>query len=288
MKNPIPSIKHPYTDEDMAKLQPAQQTAARYGVDPLYLKFASSASASDIQEEYALHNFSTLHIGSKVVTHDDQFNDALQMLDNGCLWGNPASVIIVNAPKHLFPSKVKYGEKKEKKDDPYLGPVCFISHLACSLAYRVSTKRIPHSVFSYLDMTGGGIDLAKGYDRHPRNLFVWGPITDHSNSFDYSKTIQFLYAFRSQTRILLTSTPDLESMLDKLHMHVDHVSYFFNFASEKGDSRKELTKTEKQIEIVKEAKEKKAKAKEEGGGETKPKSTKPKKKPELQKHIGIN
>ena len=246
MSNQLPSIQRIYSDNEMAALQHAQQTAARFGVEPKFLQFASLASVSDPQEEYIMHNYSTIHIGNKTVHYDEQLTNALTLLDSGHLWCDPPSIIVINAPEHLFGDTAK---------EPFRGPIGFLSHLICSLAHRVSTRKAPAVTVNFMDPAG--VDHSKGYTIKPRHLLIWGPVTDHFHAFDYNKTIQFLYQFRTHTRILQTSTKDMGALLDNLRIDVDHVAYFFNFAAEKGERKGERTKLEKQIEIVTEAKAKK-------------------------------
>jgi len=246
MSEQLPSVKRLYSDNEMAELQHTQQTAARFGVEPKFLKFASLESVSDPQEEYTMHNYSTIHIGNKTVFHDEQFTNALALLDSGHLWCAPPSIIVINAPEHLFGDTAK---------EPFRGPIGFLSHLICSLAYRVSNLKAPAVTVNFMDPAG--VDHSKGYTIKPRHLLVWGPVTDHFHAFDYNKTIQFLYHFRTHTRVLQTSTKDMGALLANLRIDVEHVAYFFNFAAEKGERKGERTKLEKQIEIVTEAKAKK-------------------------------
>jgi hypothetical protein len=78
-----------------------------------------------------------------------------------------------------------------------------------------------------------------------RRLLVWGPVTDHYSSYDCGKVIQFLFNFRDQTRILLTSTKDMALLLERLHMHPGHVSRFFNFNDDKASSEEGVVEAKK-------------------------------------------
>lgn len=224
MTIPLPSVKPEYTQEFIESLSPTERFAAAYGVEKKFLRYATPDYTSDPQEQYSIHGYSTISVAGiynrVTVRHDEQFNNALKLLDSGQLWSNPAGIIIVNSPYHLFGT----GIDRDKVDR---SPEGFVSHLICSLASRIAKRISPEVYVNFLEVMQ--LDHSKQYQTKPRHLLVWGPITDHFSSYDYNKTIQFLFAFRNHTRILVTSTQDLGTLLTKLRMDTDAVTYFFNF-----------------------------------------------------------
>lgn len=221
---PLPSNKARYRDEMLNNLTPTErQAAAVYGVGKQFLKFASEEFISDKYEQYEIHKFHSV-----LVVQDDikiqrssleQLNDVMELLDSGILWCDPAGLIIINSPCFLF----------EGDKDPYSGPIGFFNHLLCSLAYRVVQGKTPARNIEVNLLETMQIDLSKDYHLKPEHLLLYGPITEHSSAYDYTKAIQFLFTFRNYTRILLTSTYDLGELLSLLKVHINNVSYFFNF-----------------------------------------------------------
>ena len=244
---PLPSVKPTYSQELLSTLSPAERLAAFYGVEKKFLRFASSEYTSDPEEQYNLHHFNTIHVNSlyekRIVTYDDQFKNALELLSSGHLWSNPSGLIIINSPNYLFDGSTK---------EPDRGPDAFLAHLICSLAFRVVNRKAPTTVeVNFLEIMQ--LEHSKGYLLKPEHLFVWGPITDHFGSYDCNKTIQFLFSFRNYTRILLTSTKELGALLDRLHINLEYVTYIFNL-----DVKKEA-KT--QDEVIAEVKKKRTRKK---------------------------
>jgi len=222
---PLPSHKAKYSDETLSVLTPTErQAAAVYGVGKQFLKFATVDFTSDKHEQYDVHKFHRLSLvqdGNRVKkTTDEQFQDALELLDSGLLWCDPTGIIVVNAPYFIFNGNEK---------DPYPGPVGFINHLLCSLAHRVIIGKTPTRNIEVNFLETMQLDFTRGYHLKPEHLLIYGPVTDHSSEYEYTKAIQFLFSFRNYTRILLTSTPDLGEMLTQLKINITHVSYFFNF-----------------------------------------------------------
>ena len=220
-----------YSPEFLATLNPTQRQAATvYGVERRFLHFATPEYTSDVDEQYAIHQFCTLTatgLYTRLVhSHDVQSANALKLLNSGHLWSEPASIIVINASNYLFSGSQEEKEKEKKKDGDR-GMDGFIAHLLCSLAHRVVNRKSPNDLkVSYLETMQ--LDHSKGYQLSPHHVLIWGPITDYFNSYDYNKTIQFLYSFRNYTRILMTVTKDIGELLGKLHINVDRISYFFN------------------------------------------------------------
>jgi len=210
---PLPSVKPVYDQEVLNTMGPSERQAAFYGVDRRFLRFASSEYISDVDEHYNLHQYSTINFSGITITYDEQFTNVKKLLNSGMLWSDPAGVIIINSPSYFF--------------DGGQGAEAFLSHLICSLAHRVVTRKAPALDVNFLEVMQ--LDHTKTYQLKPRHLLVWGPVTDHFSSYDFNKTIQFLFSFRNYTRILLTSTQDMESLLSQLKMHVNHAAYYFNF-----------------------------------------------------------
>jgi len=204
----------------------AERQAASYGVEKMFLKFATPEFTSDEKTQYALHNYSTITIASKfkrvTIHHDEQFKNALSLLDSGHLWCEPPGLIIINSPYYLF-------DGVSGRDH---GPEGFLSHLICSLAFRVAKCVTSNMAVNFLDVTQ--LDV-KQYTLKERHVLIWGPITEHFSSYDYNKAIQFLYSFRNYTRILVTSTTDLGAILDNMHVSIDAVTHVFNFAATKDE-----------------------------------------------------
>jgi hypothetical protein len=237
---PLPSVKPTYPIEYLNTLSPSERQAAFYGVEKRFIRFASTEYISDPQEQYNLHHFNTIHIDSfgtkTTISYDEQFKNALTLLDSGLLWSEPSGLIVINSPNYLFDGTAK---------EPDRGPDAFLAHLICSLAHRVVNRKAPSIDVNFLEIMQ--LDHAKGYQLKPNHLLIWGPITDHFGSYDCNKTVQFMFSFRNHTRILLTSTKDMGALLDKLHINVEHISYLFNL-----DVKKEAkTKEEVVVEIKK-------------------------------------
>lgn len=241
---PLPSVRPVYEQKMLDTLSPAERQAAFYGVEKRFLRYASKEYIEDPQEQYNLHHFNTIRIEGYYETitipHDVQFNHALELLNSGHLWCDPPALIVINAPNYLFDGTAKEMDR---------GPDAFLAHLVCSLAYRTMNRKAPSDVaVNFLECMQ--LNHVDGYILKPRHLLVWGPVTDHFNSYDYNKTVQFLFSFRNYTRILLTSTKNLGELLGKLHINLAHVTYYFNF-----DVKKEAKTRE---EIIVEIKERKA------------------------------
>lgn len=220
MSEPLPNLKQPYSDSWLNTLPPApsaQRLAASvYGVEPHFLFFASPEHVADPEENYRNHRYSTLYIGSDVIHHSDQFKNSLTLVDSGILWSNPSGLIIINSPRFLFEDKASEGAEG------------FLSHLLCSLAHRVAiTRKAPTVTVNFLETMQ--LDHAGGYRMNDRHLLVWGPISDHSPSYEINKTIQFLFTFRRHSKILITTTQDMRALLYNLRINPGRVDYYFNF-----------------------------------------------------------
>jgi hypothetical protein len=219
---PLPSVKPTYPEEILRVLPPAERLAAHYGVERKFLRFASPPYVTDSMEQYSLHQYSTIQVTdayekSMTVTYEDQYKYIETLLSGGVLWSEPAGLIIINSPRYFFNSSDK---------DPDGGAEAFLSHLLCSLAFRVATRKAPGVDVNFLETMQ--LDYSRGYHLKPRHLLLWGVCTEHFNPYDCQKTIQFLFAFRQHTRILLTSVLDMGELLDRLHLHLDSVTYIFN------------------------------------------------------------
>ena len=215
---PLPSVKPQYQQEELDKLSPVCRLAAYYGVQPKFLYFAEPEYLNDKEEMYSIHKFASFNVvcagGDRIKLYsEDQFKNALDLINNGDLWSS--STIIINAPNYVF---------NGAKDTS--GLESFLSHLLCSLAYRVQQRKAPSVEVNFLEIMQ--IDHTKGYHIKPRHVLIWGPCTEHFNAYDCNRTIQFLFSFRNHTKILLTSTPDLGAFLEKFHLSMDAVSYVFN------------------------------------------------------------
>jgi len=236
-----------YSPEMLAALNLAQQEAAdAYGVARKFLHFATPEFMADPQEQYGLHNYCTITAAGiytkLVVSYDEQIQNALQLRTSGHLWSEPASIIVVNSPNYLFDGSAK---------EPDKGAEGFIAHLLCSLAYRAMIlKSVPFNIaVNYLGTAQ--LDYSKEYRLNPRHLLIWGPVSDHFNSYDYNKTIQFLHTFHNYTRILITSTKDIGELLGKLSVNVTHISHFFNFDSNREEEpvKKRTVKAKKEEKV---------------------------------------
>jgi hypothetical protein len=73
----------------------------------------------------------------------------------------------------------------------------------------------------------------KDYQTIAQHLLIWGPLTDLASDHDCAKTIQFLFAYRDHTRVLLTSTKDVGALLERLRINTSYVSFFFNLDADK-------------------------------------------------------
>lgn len=215
---PLPSVKPQYAQEDLDKLTPVCRLAAYYGVQSKFLYFADPEYLDDKEEMYSIHKFASFNVvcegGDRIkLDPEDQFKNALDLINNGDLWS--ASTIIINAPNYVFNG---VGDSK--------GAEGFLSHLLCSLASRVVKRKAPSVEVNFLEIMQ--IDHTKGYHIKPKHILIWGPCTEHFNAYDCNRTIQFLFSFRNHTKILLTSTTDLGAFLEKFHLSLDAVSYVFN------------------------------------------------------------
>lgn len=242
---PLPSIKPVYPQEILSVFPPAERMAAHYGVDRRFLRFASPPYSTDSEEQYSLHQYSTLRItdsyGDAVtVTHDEQYESAKNLINSGVLWCEPAGLIIINSPHYFFKSTDK---------DPDGGAEAFLAHLLCSLAHRVAARKVSGIEVNFLETMA--LDHVRGYAFKPKHLLIWGVCTEHFNSYECQKTIQFLHTFRHYTRILLTSVTDMGELLDRLHLHINHATCLFNL-----DPREEMLKETRQAKLTKKAKPK--------------------------------
>lgn len=285
---PLPSVKPNYDKDtstadwkEASTWSQAEATAIRYGVDKKFIHFASTAYTSEPEEHYGIHKFKNAHVSSPGfdpidITTDEQYKNALKLLDDGTLWSKPPGVIVINSPYYLFNSTAA---------EPARGPDGFLAHLLCSLAHRTSSRKAPSVDVNFMELMQ--LDFSKEYKFNPRHLLVWGPCTNHFNSFDCNKTIQFLFSFRHYTRILLTSTSDLGELLARFHMSSVHASYIFNL-----DSGIKFDETPKEPKIKK-IKEppiqdiEPKKPKETKQPPKKQKKPKPKKEPKPKKNIGV-
>jgi hypothetical protein len=237
----LPNIKPSYPQEILNVLPPAERMAANYGVDRRFLRFASPPYVTSDDEQYALHQYTTMRIVDAYgdvteIGHDVQYEAAKSMLDSGVLWGAPAGVIVINSPYYFFNSSDK---------DPDGGAEAFLAHLLCSLAHRVANRTVSGINVNYLETMS--LDHSREYALKPKHLLIWGVCTEHFNSYDCQKTIQFLHTFRHYTRILLTSVTDMGELLTKLHLHVSNVTHLFNL-----DRRMEMVKEEqRQVRLTK-------------------------------------
>ena len=208
------------------------------GIERKFLRFAEPECISDPQEQYGIHNFKTITIknvyGDELcVPHDEQFQNALTLLDSGHLWSIPAGLIVINAPYHFFDG-----------DGTDRGPEGFLAHLICSLASRMERRKARPVTVNFL----GTMQLNHPYDLKERHLLVWGPLTEHSGQYDFTKTIQFMYDFRGHTKILLTCSKDLSALLTNLKINTKQITYLFNlgaFIDEPDDKKKNRKPTEK-------------------------------------------
>jgi len=225
MSLPLPNVgKVTYSDAYLSTLSPTERHSLYWGVEKQFLYLASKEYLEAQDEQYGIHNYKTLHATNAhaklLVDHETQFKNALELLGSGHLWCDPASIIVLNSQDYLLEGRAK---------DAVRGVDGFLAHLLCSLAYRAITRKCPRVEVNYLETMA--LDHNKGYKMEERQVLIWGPITDHFNSFEYNKTVQFLYTFRHHTRILLTCTPDIGELLAKLKVNIDRVSYFFNFSA---------------------------------------------------------
>lgn len=243
---PLPNIKPIYPPEVLSKFSPPERMAAHYGVDQRFLRFASPPYTTDPEEMYSLHQYSTLRVTDvygdvKTITHAEQYDAAKKLLDSGMLWCAPAGVIIINSPYYFFNSSDK---------DPDGGAEAFLAHLLCSLAHRVANRKVRDIEVNYLETMS--LDHGRGFHMKPKHLLLWGVCTEHFNSYECQKTIHFLHTFRHHTRILLTSVSDMGELLERLHLHVDHVTCLFNL-----DRRQEMLNEEaKKSKLTKKSKPK--------------------------------
>lgn len=230
MAEPLPKLNIPiYSEDELKPMCEAERHAARCGIETKYLKFATPEFTSEPDEQYRLHNYSKLHVRSShtemVVTCDEQFRNALTLLDSGMLWCKPPGLIVINSPYFVFDDP-----------DPFKGADGFLAHLICSLSHRVQTKK----VFKMSGVTSINVNFfgntfldRKDYQTIAQHLLIWGPVTDLASDHDCAKTIQFLFSYREHTRILLTSTKDVGALLERLRINALYVSAFFNFDADK-------------------------------------------------------
>ncbi len=219
----LPSIATLYT-RDIAR-SPAENQAAYFGVEKQFLFFARQDYVNDSREQYDIHDYASLSITNKVgeslvVEQGEQANKALELLDSGCLWCDKPGLIIINSPHYIF--------NGNSSVDVSRGALGFLAHILCSLAHRVVSNKVPRDIeVNFLETMS--LDYAKSYTINQRHLLVWGPISDNSGAYELHKTTQLLFSFRSHTKILLTSTTDLGSLLDSIKVHIKYVDYYFNF-----------------------------------------------------------
>jgi len=218
----LPSVKPHLSQNALDSLSPVERLSAFYGVNRQFLHFASEAYLNDPEEQYGVHDFSTLRIsgesGYSEVTYENQHKHARELLDSGHLWNEPSGLIILNAPNFLF------YEAADKLDT---GALAFLNHLLCSLSYRVVNRKCPPVDVHFLETMQ--LDMSRDYQFKERHLLIWGPVTDYFSNAEFSKAIQFLYTFRHFTRILVMSTKDVGEMLDKLRIRRNYISYIFQF-----------------------------------------------------------
>jgi len=242
MPEMLPKINIPkYTENELQSLPEAARFAAQCGVEPRYLKFANPEFTDDPTEQYAIHPFSTLYIhnerAQKIVTYDEQYKNALKLIDSGMLWCKPSGLIIINSPYTFFDAQEWFTTKDLDNDpSPFTGAMGFLSHLICSLSHRVH-KRVLFKKSGVLSINVNFFSTTffdrKDYFTGDQHLLVWGPVTELTGDYEFSKTMQFLFAYRNHTRVLLTSTQDMGALLSRLRINADYVSYFFNFDKDK-------------------------------------------------------
>ena len=231
LPNMKPQVYSKNEESEFEQKGRALACAARYGVERKFLKFATPEYLECKNERYDLHNFAPLLVGDEVISPEEQLINALYLLDSGHLWCDPPTIIIINSPRYVFDD-----------DDADKGVDCFLSHILCSLANRAINpihtdgrliKRSPT-----VNFLGSAIDIKENYKVNERHLFVWGTVVvDHYGDFDYLKTIRFLSAFKSHTKILLTCAKDMGKMLELLKINPKKVAFFFNLDDEKDSLR---------------------------------------------------
>lgn len=229
---PLLSIKPYYSQEELNSLWPAARLSAHFGVQKKFLYFASPDYTEVDREMYGVHKFSSFNLEGKRIAPEEQEDNALVLLDSGKLWSS--SVIVINSPHTLFNGK-----------ENALGIEAFLSHILCSLAYRVQKRKAPSVEVNFLETVQ--LDHTKGYQMKENHLLIWGPCTENFSSYDCNKTVQFLFSFRSYAKILLVSTVDLEAFLEKFQLSLDAVSFIFNLETKPGKPEKIVTPKKKPV-----------------------------------------
>ena len=164
----LPSVKPTYSDDMKVGLSPTQcQAGSNYGVERRFLHFASQEYLSDPDEQYRLHHYNTLIVknqyGQIKVTHDEQFKNALDLINNGMLWCQPPGIIVINSPHYFFDSSPTEKDRSAE---------AFLAHLLCSLAHRTMTiKPARHTHVHFLEIMQ--LDHSRGYRQNERQLLIW-------------------------------------------------------------------------------------------------------------------
>lgn len=230
---PLPNVaksSYPEGFKDSLPHYSAERLSVVYGVPEKYVKYASAEYTSAPDENYGIHKLKTLRFGGGIsdIPHDVQYRNVLKLLDSGQLWGSPPSLIVINSP-HII-------DVTDEIDS-------FLSHLMCSLAHRIIQRKAPRDLdINYLETMQ--LDHTK-HTPSEKNLIIWGPVTDSVGNYECLKTTQLLYSFRRHTRILLTSTVDMVSLLSSFKVSRHGVTYFFNLDSEYEEAPVERVKTTK-------------------------------------------
>jgi hypothetical protein len=230
----LPSVVIPYPDSKLDAMKiPEMRWSARHGVEEKFLYFASP-EYNNPEIDYRVHEYSNLHVGEMCIHHSDQPAQAVSMVNDGYLWSDPAGIIIINSPRYMFSSKHDRGAES------------FIAHLICSLGRKVITgDRIARGTdVNFLETMQ--LDHTMRFNFKDRHLLVWGPISENCTAHEYSKTTQFLFAFRRFTRIILTTTQDMHQLLRSIKLDPKRVTFYFNF-DEDPNYMDKMTETDGQI-----------------------------------------
>ena len=220
---PLPTIKFPYTADELAGLPTAKGLAAQMGCPRRLLWLADKTAV----EDFRIHDYASVVVTDKSgrqheITPARQLEQA-QSLVEGPLWGEPAALIVINM------NQLESGER-------------FLYHLLGLVAHRRVETRNLRLDFSF--MGAAEVEPFKGYLSKPNHVVAWGPLSGHATGHRHQQALEFLTGFTHHTRILLLAADDIPDMFDRLRLCSDQVPYCFNLGSK--HDRRAATRKEKQ------------------------------------------
>jgi len=195
-------------------MPPVRRYAAMVGCPEKYLYLTDRSYT--LEDSYVIHKFRDLqvrHVNNKLqgITSADQVKQGTAFVDSLFDPTKSGTITVINGHPSLY--------------ETYL----LFWHFVCHFAHIKLSNPIKYRDHAFAFIANFRLDEPR-YPCPKHQVLSFGPVMDEINNFHVMSYVETLLRFDDLHKIILTSTTDVTSLLERLRIVPHNVNYFFNLS----------------------------------------------------------